>query len=619
MSGDMLIGRQLGDYTIQTLLGQGGMARVYKGYDASLQRYAAVKVVEPNLLASQDEGEYRERFLREARAIARINHPCVVSVFQFGELDNLYYMAMGFVEGDDLREIIKEYNRQKKTMSDKQIMRIIRDIAEALDYSHKNGVIHRDVKPSNIMVTGDGHAVLTDFGLALSAQEGTLGNTFGSVHYIAPEQAISSAQAVPQSDLYSLGVVLYEMLTGRVPFEDASAMSVALKHISDPPPLPSTINPRITPSVESVLLKALDKDPRKRHITGNAFATALEAAFMGDIPEDTDDLERDKTASDNDISSRLRQPDALKNNITNHKPPTASRSSSLLRPSKLGAVTEDSPTARDVLNTALMPDKEKRPTTSKRLSPVAIPKQERRTGRFLVMGVALLAVVTIFALVAVILGNSNVPNGDDRTISTQIAMNNGGNSAPNADVTDEATGGVVANNTPQRRNDGEPSLTPTDDKTSQLLPTATPRIDALNTDEPELLLYYDGRMFVAYNRASDDTTTLDLTDISFTRVSDGEQFESAEWLRVTPRSIRLSQMRKVDCFQIVDQPFTALALPDFCMFNQGYIRTPRSIWLSEVAGDTFEVRRNDELLAVCPTVIPEADAPLYCEIKLSGG
>jgi len=616
MSGDMLIGRQLGDYTIQTLLGQGGMARVYKGYDSSLQRFAAVKVVEPNLLASQDEGEYRERFLREARAIARINHPCVVSVFQFGELDNLYYMAMGFVEGDDLREIIKEYNRQKKTMSDKQVMWIIRDIAEALDYSHKNGVIHRDVKPSNIMVTGDGHAVLTDFGLALSAQEGTLGNTFGSVHYIAPEQAISSAQAVTQSDLYSLGVVLYEMLTGRVPFEDASAMSVALKHISDPPPLPSTINPRITPGVESVLLKALDKDPRKRHITGNAFATALEAAFMGNVLEDTDDLERDKTVSNSDMSSRLRQPDALKNNVTNNKPPTASRSSSLLRPSKLGAVTEDSPTARDVLNTALMPDKEKRPTTSKRLSPVAIPKQERRTGRFLVMGVALLVVLTIFALVAVILGNSNSPTGDNGAITTQIAMNNGGNSTQN---TDEANGGVVSNNTPQRRNDGEPSLTPTDDKTSQIPPTATPYIDALNMGEPELLLYYDGRMLVAYNRASDEAVTLDLTNISFTRVSDGEQFESNEWLRVVVRSVRLAQMRKVDCFQIVDQPFTALALPDFCTFNQGYIRTPRSIWLSEVAGDTFEVRRNDELLAVCPTVIPETDELIHCEIKLFGG
>lgn len=603
MSGDLLLGRQLGDYTIQTLLGQGGMARVYKGYDATLQRYAAVKVVEPRLLAGQDEDEYRERFLREARAIARINHPAVVSVYQFGQLDTLYYMAMGFVEGDDLREIIKEYNRQKKYMTEKQVLKIIRDIAEALDYSHKNGVIHRDVKPSNIMVTADGHAVLTDFGLALSAQEGTLGNTFGSVHYIAPEQAVSSAQAVPQSDLYSLGVVLYEMLTGRVPFEDASAMSVALKHISDPPPLPSMFNPRITPNVEAVLLKALDKDPRKRHMTGNAFAMALEAAFMADATEDTDDLERNKTAPVPDMPSQLRKPSTPTN-----KPPTLTRSSSLLRPAKSNVVTEDAPTAKDVLNTAPMPDK--RGTTSKKLAPVPVPKAEKKRGRFIAMGLAAILLVAIFGVMAVILGNSNTPNTvvDDKPLPTRIALNN------NADTTAEA--GVSAENTPQRRSDDEPSATPTDDKTSQLAPTPTPRIDAINMDEPQLLLYYDERMLVAYNRASDEAVTLNLSDLTFTRVSDGIQFESNEWLRVVERAIRLSQMRKVDCFQIIDQPYTSLSLPDFCRFNQGYIRTPRSFWLSDTQGDVFEVRLNNELVATCPTVSENSPTPLHCDVRV---
>jgi len=603
MSGDLLLGRQLGDYTIQTLLGQGGMARVYKGYDATLQRYAAVKVVEPRLLAGQDEDEYRERFLREARAIARINHPAVVSVYQFGQLDNLYYMAMGFVEGDDLREIIKEYNRQKKYMSEKQVLKIIRDIAEALDYSHKNGVIHRDVKPSNIMVTNDGHAVLTDFGLALSAQEGTLGNTFGSVHYIAPEQAVSSAQAVPQSDLYSLGVVLYEMLTGRVPFEDASAMSVALKHISDPPPLPSMFNPRITPNVEAVLLKALDKDPRKRHMTGNAFAMALEAAFMADATEDTDDLERNKTAPVPDMSSQLRKPVTPTN-----KPPTLTRSSSLLRPAKSNVVTEDAPTAKDVLNTAPMPDK--RGTTSKKLTPVPVPKPEKKRGQLIAMGLAAVLLIAILGVMVIILGNSNTPNNvvDDNPLPTRIALND------NPDATAEA--GIGVENTPQRRSDGDASATPTDDKTSQLTITSTPRIDAINMDEPQLLLYYDEQMLVAYNRASDEEVTLDLSDLTFRRVSDGTEFESNEWLRVTPRSIRLSEMRKVDCFQIIDQPYTALDLPDFCRFNQGYIRTPRSFWLSESQSDTFEVRLGGELLATCPTVSENIATPLHCDVKV---
>ncbi len=278
---DPLIGQKLGDYVIQEAIGSGGMARVYKGYDEKLDRYAAIKVIEPHLIASEFEEEYRERFLREARAIARLKHPNIVGIYQFGQYENLYYMAMAFIEGKDLRQILKEHNQQGERVSEEMIISIIRDIANALDYAHSQGVIHRDVKPSNIMVQPDGLAVLTDFGLALNAVEGTVGNTFGSVHYIAPEQAVSSAQAVPQSDMYSLGVVLYEMLTGRVPFEDASAMSVALKHISDPPPPPSHMNPDISPSVEQVVIKALDKTPQLRFESGAAFAEALEAAFKG--------------------------------------------------------------------------------------------------------------------------------------------------------------------------------------------------------------------------------------------------------------------------------------------------------------------------------------------------
>ena len=280
---DPVIGTILGDYSIESLLGQGGMARVYRGYDARLDRYAAVKVIEPTLLID-DDAEYRERFIREARAIARLNHPNIVNIFQFGqdEEESLYYMAMGFIDGRDLREIIKEYQKENEPVPHAIVKSVFRDIAEALDYAHTQGVIHRDVKPSNIMVTQDGQAILTDFGLALNAEEGTIGNTFGSVHYIAPEQAVSSAQAVPQSDLYALGVVLYELLTGRVPFEDVSAMSVALKHISDPPPLPSTINPTILPEVEEVLLKALDKDPDKRFDSGAAFVHALEGVLKID-------------------------------------------------------------------------------------------------------------------------------------------------------------------------------------------------------------------------------------------------------------------------------------------------------------------------------------------------
>jgi serine/threonine protein kinase len=284
---DPLIGKRLGDYLIESVLGTGGMARVYRGYDDNLDRYAAIKVIEPQLIASAEEDEYRERFLREARAIARLNHNRIVSVYQFNQISNLYYIAMEYIEGNNLRDILKGYLRQGRLIPTEELMLVLRDIADALDYAHKQGIIHRDIKPSNIIVTPDGNAVLTDFGLALNAVEGTIGNTFGSVHYIAPEQAISSAQAVPASDQYSLGIVAYELLTGRVPFDDASAMSVALKHISDPPPPPTEINPNIPAEVEQVLLKALDKEPNRRYETAKDFVRGLEFAFemskAGDI------------------------------------------------------------------------------------------------------------------------------------------------------------------------------------------------------------------------------------------------------------------------------------------------------------------------------------------------
>ncbi|MDZ4767288.1 MAG: protein kinase, partial [Chloroflexota bacterium] len=278
---DPLIGRQLGDYRIIGVIGRGGMASVYRGYDARLDRYAAVKVIGAHLMSDMDHEDYRNRFLREARAIARLSHPNIVGVYQFGDVDNLYYMAMVLIEGRNLSQIIKEYATVRQLMPRAQVARVARDIAAALDCAHANGVIHRDVKPSNIMVTSDGQAILTDFGLALSASEGTIGNTFGSAHYIAPEQAISSANAVPQSDLYGLGVVLYQLLTGRVPFDDPSPMIVALKHIKDELPPPSRFHPSISVEVERILLHALEKHPGDRYPTGDALASALTRALEG--------------------------------------------------------------------------------------------------------------------------------------------------------------------------------------------------------------------------------------------------------------------------------------------------------------------------------------------------
>jgi serine/threonine protein kinase len=171
------------------------------------------------------------------------------------------------------------YAEEGELMPIADVLRIGNAVASALDYAHRQGVIHRDVKPSNVLIANDGRVLLGDFGMALEVRDGSMGNIFGTPHYISPEQARRSADAVPQSDLYSLGVILYEVLTGSVPFNDPSPASIALQHISQPPPSPRSINPEITPAVEAVILRALEKKPKDRYQTGAKLMSALDEAI----------------------------------------------------------------------------------------------------------------------------------------------------------------------------------------------------------------------------------------------------------------------------------------------------------------------------------------------------
>jgi serine/threonine protein kinase len=269
---DPLLGQQLDSFLIQHPLGRGGMSRVYKGLDTHLKRAVAVKVIEERLRTSST---YTQRFEREAQAVANLKHPNIVTVFFFGKHENLYYLVMEYIDGADLDAIMRSYESNGELMPHADVLRILEAIASALDYAHSHGVIHRDVKPSNIMLERDGRPVLTDFGLALRVSEGTIGDAFGSPHYISPEQARNSANAVPQSDLYSLGVVAYELLAGVVPFDDPSPTALALQHIMAPVPSPRTFNHDLPEQVEPVLIKALAKTPEERYQTGAAFIAAL--------------------------------------------------------------------------------------------------------------------------------------------------------------------------------------------------------------------------------------------------------------------------------------------------------------------------------------------------------
>jgi serine/threonine protein kinase len=280
-SKDPLIGKQLGDYRITSRLAAGGMARIYKGMDYKLQRPAAVKVLE--LHTVERDQTLTARFKREARAVAALEHPNIIPVYQYGEDEDagVYFLAMKLIKGRDLAEELRRIRKSKQPlMPVERALNLMGQIAAALDYAHAQDIIHRDVKPSNILIDKDDRAVLTDLGLVLRAKaETTLGTAFGTPRYIAPEQATSSDKAVPQSDIYSFAVILYELLTGQTPFDGSSPMEIALAHISDPVPPPRDINPDIPPDVEQELLKALHKDPRRRHKTATALIDAVRAGY----------------------------------------------------------------------------------------------------------------------------------------------------------------------------------------------------------------------------------------------------------------------------------------------------------------------------------------------------
>ncbi len=278
---DPLLDRQLGNFRIERPLGRGGMGRVYLGWDLALERHVAIKVISSRY---QGEAAYARRFLQEARAIAAWNHPHIVRVFSAGQEDGLLYYVMEYLRGETLRARLLGYAAAGELMPGDEVLRIGEALASALDYAHDHGVIHRDVKPENVLLTEEGRIVLTDFGLALRIAHGSQGEVFGTAHYTAPEQARRSSQAVPQSDLYSLGVMLYEMLTGAVPFDDPSPAAVALQHITLPPPSPRSINPALNQQTESVLLRALQKAPSDRYPSGEALMQALRQALQAPAP-----------------------------------------------------------------------------------------------------------------------------------------------------------------------------------------------------------------------------------------------------------------------------------------------------------------------------------------------
>ncbi|GAB4200893.1 MAG: hypothetical protein OHK0022_22400 [Roseiflexaceae bacterium] len=275
---DRLIGKQLGGYRVRDLLGSGGMARVYRGYDPSLDREVAIKVIS----VEGQPPDFVDRFRREARVVAKLNHPHIVHVYHYGEQDDVVYMVQQLLPGPTLDMRLREGGRRRVPAD--QVQSVISQVADALDFAHAQGVIHRDVKPGNMLYDGQGQIVLTDFGIARSLSDVRTtatgpGVVMGTPAYVAPEQAISSASLTPACDVYSLGVVLFQMLTGRLPFDADTPMGVVLKHLYDDPPAPSSLRTDLAPSVDAVVLRALRKEPEARYPSAGALAEALREAW----------------------------------------------------------------------------------------------------------------------------------------------------------------------------------------------------------------------------------------------------------------------------------------------------------------------------------------------------
>ncbi len=265
-----LTGKQLGPYQIVSPLGEGGMAAVYKAYHPAMERYVALKIL-PRDFASKPE--FVARFKQEAKVVAGLQHPHILPVFDFGEAEGYTYLVMPFIKSGTLTDLLKG-----DPLPLGQIRDLISQVGNALDYAHARGLVHRDVKPSNVLLDETGNCLLSDFGLAkiLEASEKLTisGAIMGTPAYMSPEQGLGKALD-GRTDIYSLGVILYEMATGRTPYKAETPMAVMLKHISAPLPSPSTVNPNLPESVEGVILKALAKDPDDRYQTAGAMVKAI--------------------------------------------------------------------------------------------------------------------------------------------------------------------------------------------------------------------------------------------------------------------------------------------------------------------------------------------------------
>lgn len=271
---DSLVGQMLTEYKIVEKVGHGGMATVFKAIQTGLKRPAAIKVLAPQM--AQDPA-LLARFHQEAISAANLEHPHIVPIYEVDEASGYHFIAMKYIDGDSLKQIIA----REGGLALSRVQGMADQIGQALDYAHERGFVHRDVKPSNVMVAAEDYVYLTDFGLSraiTSSQLTVAGTVMGTPDYMSPEQARGDTEIDQRTDVYSLGVMLYEMLTGQVPFHGLSPTAAIVAHVTQPPPSVLTSRPDLPDEVDTVIRRAMSKEPGERYEAAGALVSALRAA-----------------------------------------------------------------------------------------------------------------------------------------------------------------------------------------------------------------------------------------------------------------------------------------------------------------------------------------------------